>query len=141
MTPVVRPASAADEAMLATLDADAQAAARQFRGGDVLVAGLASPTPGAADRVRFVVTLDEHVVGFGRMDVASDVATVRQVYVVPEARELGCGELLVEAMVAHGRAAGCRRLDGIALPGDRSTKNLYERAAIIARAIIVSREL
>jgi len=33
------------------------------------------------------------------------------------------------------------RIEGEALPGDRETKNLYERARITARLIVVSSEL
>ena len=37
--------------------------------------------------------------------------------------------------------AGASVLEGQALPGDRETKNLYERAGITARLITVSRRL
>jgi hypothetical protein len=32
-------------------------------------------------------------------------------------------------------------LEGTALPGDRDTKNLYERAGVVARKIVVSKPL
>ncbi len=43
--------------------------------------------------------------------------------------------------IEAGRRAGMRLLEGEALPGDRDTKNLYERAGIKARLITVSIEL
>ena len=41
----------------------------------------------------------------------------------------------------EAEAAGARLLEGHALPGDRQTKNLYERAGIKARLITVSTTL
>jgi len=43
--------------------------------------------------------------------------------------------------MAAGRAAGCAAIEGEALPGDRDVKNLYERAGITARLIVVSKAL
>ena len=56
----------------------------------------------------------------------------------PEARELGFGDWLLEAALHAARDAGSTVLEGTALPGDRDTKNLYERAGIKARKITVS---
>jgi GNAT superfamily N-acetyltransferase len=67
------------------------------------------------------------------------VATVDQVYVRPEARELGFGDALLGAAWSRAAEAGATVLEGHALPGDRHIKNLYERAGITARLITVSR--
>lgn len=53
-------------------------------------------------------------------------------------REVGFGDWLLEAALAGARLHGCEVLEGTALPGDRATKNLYERAGIKARKITVS---
>jgi GNAT superfamily N-acetyltransferase len=82
-----------------------------------------------------------HVVGFLVLDVDGAVAHVDEVYVTPDARELGFGDALLEAATEAARAAEARVLEGHALPGDRDTKNLYERAGITARLITVSRRL
>ena len=66
---------------------------------------------------------------------------VDQVFVTPEARGLGFGDALLAAGLAHARAVGARLFEGEALPGDRETKNLYERAGITARLITVSTRL
>ncbi len=90
----------------------------------------------------FVAELHEPVpvvVGYLVLDVDGAVATVDQVYVRPEARELGFGDALLAAATGHAAAdAGAAILEGHALPGDRHTKNLYERAGITARLITVS---
>jgi GNAT superfamily N-acetyltransferase len=75
------------------------------------------------------------------LDVDGDVAHIDQTYVTPDAREVGFGDALVEAAVAAARAAGAGVIEGHALPGDRDTKNLFERAGITARLITVSRRL
>jgi len=38
-------------------------------------------------------------------------------------------------------ARGCRGVDSLALPGERATKNFFERYGLTARAIIVHRPL
>jgi len=63
------------------------------------------------------------------------------VHVVTAARELGFGDALLVSMIDIGRSHGCRHVEAQALPGDRETKNLYERAGITARLITVSRRL
>ena len=69
------------------------------------------------------------------------VARVSLVYVDADARGIGVGESLLDAATAWALEAGCVGLDGLALPGDRETKNLYERAGMSARLITVYRDL
>jgi hypothetical protein len=47
----------------------------------------------------------------------------------------------MEHFLASARAAGVRRVGGSALPGDRATKNLFERNGLVARLILVERGL
>ncbi len=142
----VRPATAADATVLRELERSARSQLVDQRGGAQLLAEeaaigewhevLADPSHHV-----FVATLDGHVLGYLELVVDAHRAVVRQVYVDPEARELGLGDALLGAAMEAGRAAGCRALEGAALPGDRATKNLYERAGIVARKIIVSKQL
>mgnify|MGYP003348556134 CR=1 FL=1 len=64
-----------------------------------------------------------------------------QVFVEAEARELGLGDALLGTAIDAARRTGCSRLEGSALPGDRLTKNLYERAGVVARKIVLSTDL
>ncbi len=90
----------------------------------------------------FVAEIDQTVpVGYLVLHVTGEVATVDQVYVTVGARQLGFGDALLEAATERARQLGARLLEGQALPGDRETKNLYERAGITARLITVSRRL
>ena len=69
------------------------------------------------------------------------LARMTFVFVHPRAREIGVGEALIDAACDWALASGCIGIDGLALPGDRRTKNLYERSGMTAREITVHREL
>jgi len=142
----VRPIRDADAPVLAHLEASARAAVVGTRGGDSWL----TETPAVGDwttvvddplRPVWVATIDDHVVGFLELACHGSIAEVRQVYVQPEARELGLGDELLATAMTTARRLGCTRLEGAALPGDRHTKNLYERAGVVARKIIVSSPL
>jgi GNAT superfamily N-acetyltransferase len=109
---------------------------------DNLAAGLA---PGARAAV-LAGCVDDVPVGVLLVDRrpledGREVARVSLVYVDDDARGIGVGESLLDAATAWAVAAGCVGLDGLALPGDRETKNLYERANMSARLITAYREL
>ncbi len=69
------------------------------------------------------------------------VAEVEGIFVTPLAREVGLGEMLLTSLVETAGSAGAREIDATALPGDRETKNLFERFGLVARLIVVSRRL
>lgn len=95
----------------------------------------------SADRAVFVGTVEGVVLGMLDLGIGPRIAAVRLAYVHPEARELGLGDTMMEHALDAARAAGCAAFEGVALPGDRETKNLYERAGITARKIILSTRL
>ncbi len=109
---------------------------------DTLAAGLAADgrhavLAGCVDGVPVgVMVVDRRALDDGR-----EVARVSLVFVTAGARGIGVGEALLDAATDWAREAGCVGLDGLALPGDRETKNLYERAGMSARLITVYREL
>ena len=88
-----------------------------------------------------VAVIDDVVVGYLVLRCDARVASIDEVYVTPEARNVGFGDGLIESATTRARAAGCTLIEGEALPGDRETKNLYERAGITARLIVVSKSL
>ena len=93
-----------------------------------------------------VGTVDEVVMGYA-------VATVRRVadggllgvvtdlFTEAGVRELGVGEVMMDALLAWCREQGCFGVDSLALPGDRHTKNFFESFGLVARAIVVHRAL
>jgi GNAT superfamily N-acetyltransferase len=151
--PVVRPARGTDVDELQVLEDEARAGLDGARGGNRWLdehppigarwAEVVAARSVFVAEIGDVVGLDQPpaVVGYLVLDVDGDIARIDQVFVTPGARELGFGDALIEAATDVARTAGARYLEGEALPGDRETKNLFERAGITARLITVSRRL
>ena len=102
----------------------------------------------AGEPGRFIVVglIDATIVGFGAMHLETlhdhDVlAVVTDLYVVKEARGVGVGEAMMDLLLDHAGDAGAVGIDALALPGDRATKNFFERFGLTARAILVHRSL
>lgn len=69
------------------------------------------------------------------------VAVVRELYVTPDARGVGIGEAMMVAVMEWAAEQGCAGVDGYALPGDRATKNFFESFGLVARGIVVHRNI
>ncbi len=155
MIEAARPASEADLTRLAELAAEAVAEQAGERGGDVWAQREARAVPAErslrddlADPSRLVLvgTIDDAVVGYAvaRTEPLRDgrlLGVLTDVYVEPEARAVGVGEVLLDAVVHWCAGQGCAGIDGLALPGNRSTKNFFETFGFTARAIVVHRRL
>lgn len=149
--PLVRPVDASnadDVAQLMLLESEGRAALDGQRGGERWL--IEHPTVGAAWRERcnrsasdvVVGHIDDVIVGYLVADLGDDhIIRVDQVWVTPEARENGFGDALLALAIERGQALGAVAVQGEALPGDRHTKNLYERAGIVARLITTYRAL
>jgi GNAT superfamily N-acetyltransferase len=146
----VRRATPIDVAALTPLEAEARTAAAELRGGPRVLAdhpplaqGWIQWVDGDAT-VAWLALVDEVPVGYLALELparAGGTGVVTQVFVTSGARELGLGEALVDAALEALVAAGAGALDAFALPGDRLTKNLFERAGVVARLIVLSRPL
>ena len=144
--PEVRPAVPADRGECIRIDDEARAGLAEQRGGEAWLAEHAPLSTITDWTDTWVGTIDGVIVGFlfgsSREDgLRGRVFTVDRVFVRTEARELGFGDALVAAAMQAATSGGCRYFEAVALPGDRETKNLYERAAVTARSIVVSRRL
>lgn len=71
----------------------------------------------------------------------SCLAVLRALYVDPAAREVGVGAAMLTAVIEWATAAGCRGIDSLVLPGNRTSKNFFEAHGLVARAIVVHRTL
>jgi GNAT superfamily N-acetyltransferase len=150
-----RPATEADVPRLAKLAAEAVAEQVGERGGAVwserearAVPAEASLREDLADASRLVLagTIDDVVIGYAavRTEPLRDgtlLGILTDVYVEPEARAVGVGEVLVDEVLRWCTERGCVGVDGLALPGNRSTKNFFETFGFTARAIVVHRRL
>lgn len=136
--PLVRPATFNDAAQLELLEAEAREALVEQRGGPRWLADHPAGAWTLDGAVTHVAHIDDVIVGYIVATVTGGLARIVDVYVTPDARELGFGDELLAAARVTVREAGATTLDAEALPGDRDIKNLYERAGIKARLIIVS---
>ena len=66
---------------------------------------------------------------------------IHEVFVDADAREVGIAEAIMDFTIDWSRANGSTLIMGRAFPGDRATKNFFERFRITARLIEVSKEL
>ena len=143
--PVVRKAGQADHADVLSLDLDLRRSVDGQRGGEAWLVEHPPLNIVGVPELCWVALVDDVVVGFlaGTLhhDARGDVMTVDRVYVHASARELGFGDALLAACMDEARTRDCVALEATALPGDRETKNLYERAGITARSITLSRRL
>lgn len=146
--PLVRLAEAADAddvGQLELLQTEARAALVGQRGGDRWLLehpAIASWADHIASADVWVAHIDAVVVGYLVALLGDDlVVRIDQVWVTPEARELGFGDGMLAAAIERARGRGAIAVQGEALPGDRHTKNLYERAGIVARLITTYRAL
>jgi GNAT superfamily N-acetyltransferase len=145
----VRRADVADAEVLAWLESEARRSLIDQRGGlrrleelPALAAGWATHLD--RDDVAVVVgELDDVVVGWLSVHAPDDlgVATIESVFVLEGARSLGLGDALVEWALSWAESRSAHSIDSWALPGDRDTKNLFERNGLTARLITVSRTL
>jgi GNAT superfamily N-acetyltransferase len=150
-----RVATTADTERLVELARDGIAELSTQKGGIVwqrhaartepLDEGLEADLADPATQV-LVGTLDDAVVGYAvtTVEALSDetrMAVVRDLYVDPEARGVGVGACLMDAVLAWATDQGCLGVDALALPGSRATKNFFESFGLVARAIVVHRDL
>ena len=146
-----RRASQIDCEILKTLEGQARASLDHFRGGvrhgdDFELVGDQWASVIADSSINtFVAGVDETVMGYlvARLGQAKSgkIATIEQVFVTSDARNMGIGDALVSATILWAKAESLVALDGYALPGDRETKNLFERSGLVARLITVTTDL
>lgn len=148
-----RVATGAELARVVELARELRAELRAARGGALWETREARPEPlddafaelhQRADALVVVGATEDVVVGYGiaRWELLRDgtrLGVIDEIYVEPEARAVGVGELVVEHLVAFCVDAGCFGVDATALPGDRQAKNFFERAGFTARSLVMHR--
>jgi GNAT superfamily N-acetyltransferase len=146
-----RPAVAGDLPAMVALHRAATEELRAERGGGVWARQTARDGEAPFDlddpaqRV-LAGTIDATVVGYARVVAqrltdGGELAVLTDIFVEPDAREVGVGEALLDAAIEWARDRGCIGIDSVALPGMRATKNFFEAAGLVARAIVVHRAL
>jgi GNAT superfamily N-acetyltransferase len=87
------------------------------------------------------VALGYAVARLERLGEGATLGVIDDIYVVEGARGVGLGEAMMVDLVAWCTDAGCFGMDAMALPGDRSTKNFFERAGFTARKLVMFHSL
>jgi GNAT superfamily N-acetyltransferase len=140
-----RPAGAADRERIAELRAELFAELSAYRGGALWVRERMSAAR-ADESAAFVGTLDDAVVAYGIVEVVElrdggRIGSVTELYVEPDAREVGVGETLVGVVLDWCREHGCEGVDATALPGHRAAKNFFEEHGFVSRSLTMHRAL
>jgi ribosomal protein S18 acetylase RimI-like enzyme len=150
-----RPAAAEDIPRVVELAELMRAELAAMRGGRLWLERDAWPEPledaydallARDDALVVLGTIDDVVFGFAAVVVeqlrsGARLGVVTDLFVEPDAREVGVGEALVDAVVEHCTARGCIGVDATALPGHRAAKNFYEAHGFTARALAMHRHL
>jgi GNAT superfamily N-acetyltransferase len=148
-----RPAAPEDLDVVAELLTAAVTAVRTQRGGAALLASHTSDelitrwTSGAPSAALYVGEFHHAVVGvaaattFTRTGAPALSGRIECCYVEEGARGVGVGTALMEAVVTWCADGGCRDIDALALPGDRSSKQRLEAAGFTARLLTLNRRL
>ena len=119
------------------------------RGGDLWVAEHHEPSVEHLDAQRrrddslvLCGTYDDVIVGALTARLADvpgvgAIARIDDLYVEPDAREVGVGAALINELRSWALERGCAGIDAVVLPGARATKNFFEAHGLVARAITV----
>jgi GNAT superfamily N-acetyltransferase len=156
MTEAARLATPDDIPRIAELARAAHAEMTVLRGGPLFLAREARSEPlqpalavELADTERHAVfagTLDDVILGYAAVRIedlrTGDVlAIITDLYVEPEARAVGLGELLMGAALDWCKERHATAVDAYALPGDRNTKNFFEMSGFTARLLVMHHKL
>ncbi len=145
-----RPAEATDLPVLVELARSARREQADHRGGPLLLARHCRPEPldlAFADALADPTTglwagcIDGVPVGYALVSADGDVAVIEELHVEAEARAVGVGEAMLDAIVAWADEIGCTGIDAFALPGARDTKNFFETFGLTARLLVLHRDL
>jgi GNAT superfamily N-acetyltransferase len=150
----VREARAADVERCSELLAEAIDSVRSQRGGGALLASQSDTADPrrlverwrADPACRLLVgTFEDAVVGLGAGSLVDGhggrLGRIECCYVEPGARAVGVGQGIIEDLVDWFAHHGCLGVDAVALPGDRSSKQLLEASGFKARLLVLHRSL
>lgn len=151
----IRPAGKGDVGAVADLAREARREALGYRGGERWLATEAASEPledhfsrlvGDAAAILVAGIWEEEVVGYGwacRIDRrdGSSIARIEELFVTPEARSVGVGELLFDALKQWARGQQLVAIDALVLPGHRAAKNFFETFKMTAHALVVHTRL
>lgn len=140
---------------MAGLAREARHEAQQYRGGERWLVTEAAPEPLEDHFIRLMAdpqsalvagVWEDEVVGYGwarrlvRLD-GSPIARIEELFVIPEARSVGVGESVFDALKQWAQEQELVAIDAFVLPGHRQAKNFFETFKMTAHALIVHTRL
>ncbi len=154
MDETTRDATLSDVEQVVLLLAEGRSLMADARGGPLWLARQAIKEP-LDEAVGLAISGHDWLVQLAAIDMAPlgvliaqaetigsvTVAVVRELFVTPDARGVGLGELMMDAALEWAADRGFVGVDSYALPGDRATKNFFERFGLKARGIVVHRSI
>ncbi len=150
-----RPAHPEEIGVVADLAREARQEALEYRGGERWLVTEAACEPledhfsellDDPDAVLVVGIWEDSVVGYGwarrliRLD-GSPIGRIEELFVTPDARSVGVGESLFNALLLWARERELVAIDAFVLPGHREAKNFFETFKMTAHALIVHTRL
>lgn len=150
-----RPATIEDLDMVVALITEAHHEIAVSKGGPLYLRREGRQQP-VSDSLRHAVTDDDQFVVVGTLDDSgvgyatvtteilpdgAQIAEIGEIFVLPDGRGVGVGEVMLDAVMAWARERGCTHLEGSVLPGNRAGKNFFERAHMVTRILRVSTAL
>jgi len=147
-----RAATVEDLPELEALIAMAKAEVHELKGGSAYLDREARPNMDTAaleqslaspDELLLVGLIDDVIVAFAGVVVVElrtgvRVGDLTEIYVMPDARGVAVGEVMLDAAMDWARSQGCVSIEGWVHPGNRDAKNFFERAAMVTRLLRVS---
>lgn len=131
----VREATDADREALTLHEVAASAEGAMYRGA-LMELAPAGEMPRA--QIALVAEIAGEVVGSLTGDLLEEATwLIRWVYTAPEARGIGVADALMDRFRHVTAERGASKLLSRALPGDRETKNLFERHGFTAQMIVL----
>lgn len=148
-----RPATTSDVEAIEAINQRRRSEMEGQRGAEMYLAREASATPVGPRIVAAIEAPQTHVIVGAYDDVVfgyavanieelndgTQVTILTDFMVDAEARGSGIGEAMMNLLVDEAKAAGCRGIESVALPGDRETKNFFESFGLKARMLTVHR--
>jgi ribosomal protein S18 acetylase RimI-like enzyme len=136
LTIFVRPATVGDDDVIRKHRQMSEQESTQYRGS----ISTTKTTP--MSRLTFVAGLGATVMGSLVATQSSDKTwTIESVFVETACRDIGIGDALVVTCLGELHVAKATWVESHALPGDRATKNLFERHGLVAQTITVGKSL
>lgn len=149
MDPIIRQANSDDIFELQRLELMGRANIAAERGGQLrleecqLLGNEFADIVDQHDHRVFLSMIGEVPVGYLVLQLRphQERGVVTHVFVEEQARELGFGDAMLRAAIDETARLGLPGIEGTALPGDRETKNLFERCGLVARKITVYKRI